>query len=207
MSTASASPETPNTAAVLRISGDRAAMLDNNTRMARYKVFSVAFAYPEDTFFSLLPELAPEKDALITAYDRIFRTGAVWLYGAEHLAKNEFQRVDCLADINGFYRAFGLQPASDRPDALATELEFMYYLIHKWCRAMADGRTEDADICIDAQRKFFGAHLFPGAQHIAQAIMTVSTDGFYAIVASELLVFLSREHELLGTPVSLRPEN
>jgi TorA maturation chaperone TorD len=166
-------------------------------RLAMYKALSVAFAYPDGPFFTCFPQLTGDRDALVADYDRLFRTGTVWLYGAEHLADNEFQRVDYLADINGFYRAFGLQPCNDRPDALTSELEFMYYLVFKWDVAAQAGNVEHADVCLNAQRKFFADHLLPGAMRIAQTIITRAPDGFYAAVAAEMVEFLERESDLL----------
>lgn len=68
-----------------------------------------------------------------------------------------------LADLNAFYRAFGLEVAEDaaeRPDHICLELEFLAVLAAK--EAYALEHQLDADqlgVCRDAQRKFLRAHL------------------------------------------------
>lgn len=168
-----------------------------NYRMLRYKRFAVAFSYPDEKFLKFFPELESEKEALALEYDRLFRSSQVWLYGAEHIAENEFQRAKILADINGFYRAFGLETNKDRPDSLPCELEFMHYLIFKESHAkkMKDPRDskEKASISVDAEKKFFTEHLYPACENIARKIITQAKDKFYIGIAEELLQFLKAE--------------
>lgn len=69
-----------------------------------------------------------------------------------------------LADIAGFYQAFGLEPSRanpERADHIALELEFMSWLILKEERAVdsgIDGRS-NAQICREAQQRFLADHL------------------------------------------------
>ncbi|MBI2439954.1 MAG: molecular chaperone TorD family protein [Lentisphaerae bacterium] len=174
--------------------GDRA-------RMAAYRTFAAAFAYPDETFFAHFPALAAERCALAAEYDRLFRAGEAWLYGAEYTAQHEFQRVQLLADISAFYRAFAVQAEGDRPDALANELAFMHYLIFKRLRAVARGETPEgakAAVCREAEKKFFSEHLSVPAQKIAEKILTLAPSGFYAEISRELLAFLESEREFFG---------
>lgn len=170
-------------------------------RMLKYKAFAVAFSYPEDGFFTVFPELEPEKRNLMLDYDELFRAQEVWLYGTEHLAKNEFQRSTMLSDIMGFYRAFGLEPDRERPDSLDIELEFMHYLIFKKLRALEDKGAKDAEdkaaICVDAQKKFFDEHLYPAATKIAESILAKSKGNFYSVKAKEILEFMESEKRFL----------
>jgi hypothetical protein len=74
-------------------------------------------------------------------------------------------RSQQMADIGGFYRAFGLDKspdARDRIDHIALELEFMAFLIAKEAHAQAqggDGAAVNASVCRDAQFAFFRDHL------------------------------------------------
>ena len=152
-------------------------------RLLKYKKFSKAFSYPTK------PDLSFE-------YDRLFRTNEVWLYGSEYKAENEFQRANDLADINGFYRAFGLETNQERPDALPCFLEFMHYLIFKELYAKKSNHPDARQritICQDAQKKFFQAHLYPDAKKIAQKILSLKRGNFYTDMARELLDFLESE--------------
>lgn len=163
-------------------------------RMLKYKTFAAAFSYPQNGFFTFFPALLPQKEGLISEYDQLFRAGRVWLYAAEYTAENEFQRANSLADIMGFYRAFGLEPDKERPDSLPSELEFMHYLIFKEMHAPDRGKSL---VCRDAQKKFFKAHLYPGAKKIAEAIIQKAKINFYREVAKGLIEFLEAEEGIL----------
>ncbi|MGQ9629033.1 MAG: TorD/DmsD family molecular chaperone [bacterium] len=169
--------------------------------MLKYKAFSVAFSYPGDDLFALFPELLSEGERLASEHDRLFRANEIWLYGVEYSAKNEFQRSKDLADIMGFYRAFGLEPNGDRPDSLSAELEFMYYLAFKQLRALEsgeEGARDKALICLDAQRRFFAEHLYPAAKRIGEAIASQTENDFYRDIAERMLEFLESERRFLG---------
>ena len=171
----------------------------NDRRVRHYRILASAFCYPDDAFFANFPELLGDKRDLMAEYDRLFRAGVVWLYGAEHLVANEFQRANLLSDVMGFYTAFGFEPVNDRPDAIACELEFMYGLILKRLRAMqlpvdeqARGKTE---VCSEAERKFFAEHLEPAAALIAKKIISQSKNSFYVNIAEDLRELLASERK------------
>ena len=169
-------------------------------RMRKYKAFSVAFSYPDDNFFKFFPKLLNKREKLISLYDRLFRREEIWLYTTEYLAENEFQRANALADIMGFYRAFKLEPDKKRPDSLETELEFMHYLIFKKIHVdrLGKGKDEKSFICLDAQKKFFNEHIYPGANKIVNKISLQMGSNFYSDTAKELLNFLKSEKRYLG---------
>ena len=170
----------------------------NKERMLEYKIFAAAFSYPDEKFFKFFPDLSAKKDSLISEYDRLFRAKEVWLYTVEYIAKNEFQRSNYLADIMGFYKAFGVEPDRDRPDSLSGELEFMHYLIFKNIHALEDKEGRDVKekvaICLDAQKKFFAEHLYPAAKKIAEKIISMTENNFYTTIAKEFLEFLESEN-------------
>ena len=66
-----------------------------------------------------------------------------------------------LADIAGFYRAFGVEvePGGERVDHIAAELEFMHLLAVKQAVAEERGEVERAEICRDAAVAFLRDHL------------------------------------------------
>jgi TorA maturation chaperone TorD len=154
-------------------------------RLLKYKELAAAFSYPKE-------------EELRLEYDRLFRLSEIWLYGAEYTAENEFQRAKELADISGFYRAFGLQVDKERPDALSCELEFMHYLIYKEAYCFKKNLSQaqaKAKICQDAQKKFFQAHLYPAAKKIVEKVILASEEGFYSERAQSLSAFLESEEE------------
>jgi len=168
-------------------------------RMWQYKRLAVALTYPDASLAVFFPDLAYAADQFAREYDRLFRAKEIWLYSAEYLARNEFERVQLLADVAGFYRAFGVAAHHDRPDALACEFEFMHYLIYKQRYAQENHALADkAALCFDAQRKFFTEHLYPAASQAARAIAAHSDNAFYQHVAAEMLAFLEAEATRLG---------
>lgn len=74
-------------------------------------------------------------------------------------------RSQRLADIAGFYHAFGVTPGRDAPervDHIACELEFLAWLVAKERHARAgdgDDWAERVAICRDAQRDFVAEHV------------------------------------------------
>lgn len=174
-------------------------------RMLKYKRFAVALSYPDGDFMAFFPELSPWRDLLVAEYDRLFRLDEIWLYGTEHVAENEFQRASMLADIMGFYRAFGLEPSKDRPDSLACELEFMHYLVFKRLYALENNDIDDAAekalVCLDAQKNFFTEHLYSAAKKVVGSIVSQTENTFYLEIAQEMLTFLESEARFLGRDV------
>ena len=172
---------------------------NNDQRMRQYKTLAAAFSYPDDSFFANFPDLKDEQRNLMAEYDSLFRAGTVWLYGAEHLVKNEFQRANMLSDIMGFYTAFGFEPDKERPDSITCEMEFMYGLILKADRAgqLPDGEQakEKMEVCLDSQKKFFIEHLEPATVLIAEKIISQSENSFYVNIAKDVLEFLASERE------------
>lgn len=167
-------------------------------RIHMYKIFAVAFSYPDNKLNDFFSLTAREKKELISEYDRLFRASNIWLYGTEYVALNEFQRVQYLSDIMGFYKAFGVEPDKDRPDSLNIEFEFMHYLVFKRLCALKNNSEDNAFVCLDAQKKFFNEHLYPAAKKIGEAIISKSKNKFYVEIANIMLEFLESEKKLFG---------
>jgi DMSO reductase family type II enzyme chaperone len=88
-----------------------------------------------------------------------------------------------LADVAGFYRAFGVEvtPGSERPDHIAAELEFMHLLAVKEAVAEdEEAAAEHAAICRDATRAFLRDHLGNFAPRLAERLAETAADPLYA---------------------------
>jgi TorA maturation chaperone TorD len=173
---------------------ESASLKKEHDRLARYKLFAVAFSYPGKELFLLFPKLEKIKEKLTQEYDRLFRASEIWLYCGEHL-DNVFQKAEYLSGLVEFYKAFAVEPKIDRPDFLPTELEFMHYLIHKTLRAT---ENDNATISQDAQRKLFNEYIYPSAKAIAQNIIGNTPTGFYKEISNQLLEFLEEEKNSFG---------
>jgi DMSO reductase family type II enzyme chaperone len=161
---------------------------------------------PERTC-SLIPSTA---DELNTEYERVFGLlvcGTAPPYETEYVdGKFTFQRSQQLAEIAGFYRAFGLalsEECPDRADHIALELEFMAVLIGLELRAAKHGGTdcERAKTCRDAQRRFLENHLVWWVPAFARLLERENPNGFYAAAGELLTAFLPSERALFGVAI------
>ncbi len=101
-----------------------------------------------------------------------------------------------LADIAGFYRAFGVEvaPGSERLDHVSAELEFMHLLAVKEGLALRDGAgAEAAGICRDAARSFVRDHLARWIPAFAARLASDAPEPLYATAGRLLAGFLAQD--------------
>ncbi len=161
------------------------------TRAALYRLLARAFAYPSpghvaevrEAFAALSSELErgqgplgrylprarrawrqAEEEILSAGYLRLFATGGPvrlheTAYGdARRFAGREVE----LADLNGFYAAFGFglsQTDPDLPDHFSVELEFLALLLVKEAWARMRGWRRESHVTADAVSRFLEQHL------------------------------------------------
>lgn len=163
--------------------------------------------------------LPDSVEALQAEYDRVF--GLVPArecppYETEYHATSEpFFQSQQMADVAGFYRAFGLQPTlvlPERPDHLGLELEFMAFLLLK--KRLASEDVEQVRVCEEAERDFFREHLAWWVPSFATGLRRRAAPGVYAALGEVLAAFLPAERRRLGVdtpsapvqPAARRPE-
>lgn len=158
-------------------------MIEQAIRRAQaYYFLSHAFLYPRLSWLDELPEALPvfqelgvpldpqafteykglDLEQLQSKYRETFGLTGSQCYETEIGLPHEFRQSQELADIAGFYRAFGFQVGGqqhERPDHLSTELEFMYLLALKEAYAIEYGSPDQAVTCQEAQRHFLRDHL------------------------------------------------
>ncbi|MBI4368790.1 MAG: molecular chaperone TorD family protein [Elusimicrobia bacterium] len=160
------------------------------------KVCSAGFKYPEgswrSTFMRLAAEIPEAKKALGDAqvislvelaaeHFRLFGPAASCpLDLALYLSENPFEQVKTMAQMSGFYKAFGVDPQDgQRPDSLPVALEFLSYLYLKLQNAeqknlaVAQATTKHA---IDV---FLGEYLLPGIEAFAAKCRDNAREPFY----------------------------
>ncbi len=172
----------------------------------------------EDLAFArLVEELRAPRDELRAEYDRAF--GLVVPkdcppYETEYYpTRDVFARSQQMADVAGFYRAFGIEPARsspERPDHLALELEFMAFLLTKKRLARADAETlpgadERADVCDRTQRAFFRDHLAWWVPSFAAGLRRRAGGGYHGALADVLAAWVASECRRLDIPAVIRP--
>jgi putative dimethyl sulfoxide reductase chaperone len=165
----------------------------------------------------LLAELRRPADELRAEYDRVFGLVAPREcppYETEyHPTTETFFRSQQLADIAGFYRAFGLEPAKERPerpDHIALELEFMAFLLTKKRRAQESSASdpdamEHTIVCDDAQRKFFRDHIAWWIPAFATGLRRKAGRGFYAPLGGLLAALVPVERRQFGVVDTREP--
>ena len=145
------------------------------------------------------------KESLQAEYDRLF--GLVLPKDCppcetEYIrAADVFQRAQVMADVAGFYRAFGLKPARtapERPDHVSLMCEFMATVLMKQRIAVADGREEQELLCVEAAGKFFAEHLSWWVPAFAHALSTKAKGGFFDAVAKALATWIAVERDRYG---------
>lgn len=158
-------------------------------RSAVYEALSLGFTYPtteqrerlevllEDMLafeIEIAPALRESVAALAAAlaatdlvsqqveYNRVFDQSMLCSPFETEYEADPFAKARQMADISGFYTAFGLAVSSERPtlhDFIGSELEFMSSLARKEAYAAAKHWTRRLEIASDAEAKFLRDHL------------------------------------------------
>jgi TorA maturation chaperone TorD len=121
-------------------------------------------------------------------------------YETAYTAKHLFQASEQMADVAGFYRAFGVEAHGERPDELAMELEFAYLLALKEAYALEHHGRAQVAICRRAERAFFRDHLGRWGYAIGDRMMVADPEGVIGAAGALLKAFLAwdRRHLRAG---------
>ncbi|MBI2956170.1 MAG: molecular chaperone TorD family protein [Acidobacteria bacterium] len=112
-------------------------------------------------------------------------------------------RAQRMADIAGFYQAFGLQVsghAGERLDHLTVQAEFLYVLLAKEAAAREEENVEAAEICREARRKFFEEHVGWWLPAFSRLLSRVAPAPFYRELASLTASLSAAERVALSLP-------
>jgi putative dimethyl sulfoxide reductase chaperone len=205
-------------------------------RSALYRLLALAFAYPTPPRLAAVTAAATDAAAggateVADALRRLAEAAPaadVAALAGEHVAL--FQRqVRCppyegaygplqmggkaavLADVAGFYLAFGLEAADGQPeveDHICAELEFMSALTLKEAWAVTEGQAEGLEVTLAAQRAFLTDHLGRWTSAFAKRLAAAAAPGFYPAAAASLRAWLDADCARLGVaPVALEGVN
>lgn len=128
-------------------------------------------------------------------------------YELEYGEPHSHRQPQELGDIAAFYQAFGLQnapQAHERADHIATECEFMQFLLYKHAVALEDGHVEGAATCEQAARRFFQDHLGRWGAAFASRLSRAAGGGVLEVVAEALSDWLQQEGMRLGVGIGPR---
>ncbi|HKZ22824.1 MAG TPA: molecular chaperone TorD family protein [Thermoplasmata archaeon] len=124
-------------------------------------------------------------------------------YGMAHV----FMKVQTMADVAGFYRAFGLDLATahrERPDHVAAELEFLHFLLLLQASALTRGERDAYRIVRQAETAFLRDHLALWGPSYLEKVATFDADSIAARVVRIAARFLQTEARRLQ--VTVNPE-
>lgn len=164
-------------------------------------LWSLGYPAPPDGLAALAG--APDPGQWAAEYLRLFTQGArvpCPLYETEYTGAHVWMQTQEMADIGGFYRAFGVdaEGSGERPDHLGVELEFMHLLCVKEAVALADGDGDAAAVCREAQQKFLGDHLACWTGIVARAAGDHSRLPAFAALTAAADVFVQADAACLG---------
>lgn len=97
-----------------------------------------------------------------------------------------FRQPQRLADVRGFYRAFGVEvppEARERADHFGVEMEFLAVLTAREATAAAAGDQEAAQVCTEALERFLREHLGPVLPTFSRLLEKHVGGGFYVALA------------------------
>lgn len=193
--------------------------VENAIRRAQIYGFLVdAFLYPHENWTEDAPLVAgivrslgwinvslkipalslPELQA---AHRHTFGMAGSLCYETEYGLPHEYRQSQEMADIAGFYRAFGFDlggEVRERPDHIAVELEFMHTLALKEAYALENGTPEQVKICRAAQADFLQDHLGRWSGLFAQAVAHNAPDALFNPLARFMADFIRADADRLG---------
>jgi putative dimethyl sulfoxide reductase chaperone len=148
-----------------------------------------------------------DDDALQAAYSRRFiGTAAAPLHETAYGPPRLTTAAE-LADVQGFYRAFGFELSADAPDLadhLGAELEFHAALLAKLAWATLQELDEAREVTASAAVSFLDAHLGRWTGALAARLAADASDTVYDRLASAAASFVAAECERFGvSPVPL----
>lgn len=216
-------------------------------RSAIYEVLAIGIAYPTEASLERLSDLiadleghdvlksyglaprltaisearaAANVDALQLEHNRLFLGQVLCSPHETEYERDTFSKASQLADIAGFYNAWGLQTSESRrtmPDFVGTELEFLAVVTRREAYAALRGWANRRKVAREAGQAFMQTHLGRWVNAFAADLREVTSDDaaghFYHAIARTLEQFVVMDIAAAGVlPATLgaripRPED
>lgn len=168
----------------------------------------VSALLPEDVRLALDECAAALEDMtyvrLEAAYGQVFshvHSVDAPMFETDYTVRDVWRQSRELADLGGFYRAFGMEEADERQDGVCVELEFLHLVSYKAAWAIVQADREHAETCRLANEGFLADHALKWIPGFAARVSVLGTGGPYGAVGRLTRVFLAAEAERFGLPI------
>lgn len=112
-----------------------------------------------DALVGIDEESISEPENLKYAWTMLFARGTVPPYETSYMTPSMVGHTNELADIAGFFRAFGLEVVGERPDHLLPQLEFASLVAMRESLAIEEASQDVYEVVHSARATFFRDHL------------------------------------------------
>lgn len=146
----------------------------------------------------LLDSSPLDRDMVAARHVRLFDHAQAPPYQTTYMATGIAGNTGQLADIAGFYRAFGFGVSGDRPDHVAVELEFLALASLAEAKAVHSGEPANAEIARSATSRFMEEHLGCWLSRFADKIDAEDPGGPFGPLARSVAAWVSGECARLG---------
>lgn len=139
--------------------------------------------------------LSTLRDAYAILFGHAVR-GTCPPYELEYARGEIIQQASELADISGFYHAFGMEltgAVPERADHVAVQCEFMSVLCAREALAIEAENAAAVETCFDAQRSFLRDHLAQWFPAFSRRVADADPDGFFGRLAQFASTFIEGE--------------
>lgn len=132
------------------------------------------------------------------------RTALFGGIGGCHDSESSYRSLpagNMLADIAGFYKAFGYpedEAGSRSPDHISKELGYLSFMFAKEAHALYKEETEAAETCRQAYTKFIKEHLLEWSTLFAENVAENAPDSFFSNAAMLMNEAMQEECENKG---------
>ncbi|RQH00009.1 TorD/DmsD family molecular chaperone [Natrarchaeobius oligotrophus] len=158
------------------------------------------------------PSSEDELEALTERYATRFgfeHGGEISQYEIEYGPGTVLTSTDTIADLSGFYRAFGLEKVDgyrDRSDHLCFELEFCSHLALQTAALHLDGDETGVSVLENAQADFLEDHLGRWVPRFREAVEAEANDSFYRALAGVTDELVAADADRFGVEPTVFPE-
>ncbi len=165
-----------------------------------------------DAIRGSLPSCEEEARAAYTHVFGILVSAEAPPFEVEYEPRTDvFWRASAMADIAGFHGVFGVEIGGhERPDHVAVEADFLWYLLEREVAAQALGHGEEkVEVVASAFRSYFVDHFGNWTPSFAVSLAKLADRRgatFYGGVADFLAHIVTAEAAVLGVPpAAVRP--